>query len=114
MEWPGAVCAARRGVKWPNDERQEGLRERLSARGEEAIGEFAHALADNPYLNQFLHAAFGARDRALAAQKTARDALDIPAASDLERLSRNLRALSERIERLEDAVAQLERRDGTG
>jgi chromosome segregation ATPase len=91
-------------------ERQEGLRERLSARGEEAIGEVADALLENPYFNQALQAAFGARDRALGAQRAAMDALNLPSADEIDRLNRRVRSLSERLERIEDAIDRLEER----
>jgi hypothetical protein len=82
----------------------EGLRERISSRGEEALGDLAQALLDNPLLNQALSAALGAGQRAVAAQQTAMRALDLPTGEDLKRLEKRLRAVSERIGELEDAV----------
>ena len=92
------------------EERTEGFRERVSGRGTDALGEFAEALLDNPYLNQALRAAFGARDRALGAQRAAMEALNLPSADEIDRLSRRVRALSERLERVEDAMDRLEDR----
>ena len=90
--------------------RGEGIRERLSARGTDAIGDLAQALLDNPYLNQALHAAFGARDKAAGAQRVAMEALNLPTADEIARLDRRVRKLSDRLESLEDAVDLLEDR----
>jgi len=82
---------------------------RISARGEEALGELAQALLENPVFNQALQAAFGARDRALSAQRSAMEALNLPTAESIERLERRVRSLSERLERLEDDVDRINR-----
>jgi hypothetical protein len=88
--------------------RAEGLRERLSTAGEEALGEITQALLDNPLFNQALVAAVGAGERALAAQRSAMSALSIPSASDLERLERRLRSVSNRLEAVEDRLDEIE------
>lgn len=88
-----------------SDERR--LRERLSTAGEEALGEVAQALLENPLFNQALTAALGAGERALEAQRAAMGALNIPSASDLERLERRVRSLSGRLEELEDRLDEL-------
>jgi hypothetical protein len=82
---------------------------RISARGEEALGELAQALLENPFFNQALQAAFGARERALSAQRTAMEALNLPTAESIDRLERRIRSLNERLERLEDDVDRLSR-----
>ena len=74
------------------------------ARGEEAIGDLAQALLENPLFSQALGKALGAGERAAQAQRAALGALDVPSAGDLERLSRRVRALSDRVEALEDAL----------
>jgi hypothetical protein len=84
-----------------------GLRERLSAAGEEAVGEVAQALLDNPLFNQALASALGAGERALAAQRSAMSALNIPSASDFERLERRLRSVSNRLDALEDRLDEM-------
>lgn len=88
---------------------QEGLRDRISARGEEAIGELAEALLDNPIFNNTLQAALGAREKALQAQRGAMGALNLPSASELERLERRLRSLSDRLEGVEEQIDQVAR-----
>jgi len=92
----------------------EGVRERIARRGTDAIGDLAHALADNPVLSQALATAVGAGERAMNAQRTAMEALNLPSAEDVERLERRLRSLSERVEVLEDRLDDLERGAGAG
>ena len=82
----------------------DGLRERLSARGEEALGELAQVLLDNPWLNQALHVAFEARDKASQAGAQAMKGLNLPTAAETDRLERRLLADSERLESVEDAI----------
>lgn len=82
----------------------------IRARGEEAIGELAQALLENPLFSQALGRALGAGEKAAQAQKTALGALDVASAGDLERLTRRIRSLSDRVEELEDTVDELQRR----
>jgi hypothetical protein len=86
-----------------------GLRERISQRGEEAIGDVAQALLENPILNQALAAALGAGEKAFHAQRSAMGALNLPSASDVERLERRVRAISERVEAIEDRLDEVAR-----
>ena len=79
----------------------------LRARGEEALGDLAQALLENPLFNQALTAALGAGERAAQAQRTAMGALNIPAASELERIEQRLRSLSNRLESVEDSLDDL-------
>ena len=76
----------------------------LRARGEEALGDLAQALLENPLFNQALTAALGAGERAAHAQRTAMGALNIPDASEIERLEQRLRSLSNRLESVEDRL----------
>jgi hypothetical protein len=87
----------------------ERIRERISARGEGALGELAQFLVDNPWLNQALQVAFGARERASQASQSAMRNLNLPTGSDVDRLARRLRAVSERLEAVEDTLDQLGR-----
>jgi hypothetical protein len=91
-------------------DRDEDARRSLSDRGTEAIGEIADALLENRYFNQALEAAFGARDKALGAQRVAMGALNISSADEIERLDRRVRKLSERVEALEDEFDRLSER----
>ncbi|MGB7589181.1 MAG: hypothetical protein WBM00_10780 [Solirubrobacterales bacterium] len=79
----------------------------LKARSEQVLGELAQALLDSPMLENAVAAAFGAREKALEAQQAAMSALNLPSASEVERLERRLRSLSARLDDLEDAVDRL-------
>jgi chromosome segregation ATPase len=82
----------------------EGLRERVTRQGEETIGKLAQDLLENPMVSGALSAAFQSRERAMRAQEVAMGALNLPSASDLERLTRRLRGVSQRLEGIEDAL----------
>lgn len=87
---------------------QDGLR----ARSEQAIGELAQALIDNPTLHNAISAAFGAREKAIEAQQAAMGALNLSSATDLERLERRLRSFSQRLEDVEEQIDDLSREVG--
>ena len=84
----------------------------LRARSEQAIGELAQALIDNPTLHNAVSAAFGAREKALEAQQAAMSALNLPSAGDVERLERRLRSFSQRLEEVEEQIDDLSRELG--
>jgi predicted nucleic acid-binding Zn-ribbon protein len=93
----------------------KGLRERMTRQGEEAIGKLAQELLDNPVISGALSAAFETRERAMRAQEVAMGALNLPSASDLERLTRRLRGVSQRLEGIEDGLDRVEQRiEGLG
>lgn len=91
-----------------------GGRDGIKTKGEEAIGDLAQLLLENPVFSQALGKAFGAGERAAQAQRAALGAIDVSSASDLERLSRRVRALSDRVEALEDELDRLKRTAGAG
>jgi hypothetical protein len=91
------------------DPGDEGLKDRLSSRGEDALGDFAQALLDNPWFKQVLEVALEARERASQAGASAMRNLNVPAAADVDRLGRRLRAVSERLEAVEDKLDELGR-----
>ncbi|MDQ6803489.1 MAG: hypothetical protein M3065_00675 [Actinomycetota bacterium] len=91
-------------------EDSKGLRDRVTRQGEEAIGKLAQDLLENPIITGALSAAFETRERAARAQEVAMGALNLPSASDLERLTRRLRGVSQRLEGIEDALDRLEDR----
>ncbi len=86
--------------------------DRLSRQGEEALGRIAEGLVANPAVNRALTGAFEAREKAVVAQEAAMGALNIPSAADIERLTRRLRSVSQRLEGIEDALDRLEDRAG--
>lgn len=93
------------------DYEQDG--EGLRKRAEQALGELAQALIDNPTLHDAVTAALGAREKALEAQQAAMSALNLPSATDVERLERRLRSFSQRLEDVEEAIDDLSRELGT-
>jgi nucleotidyltransferase/DNA polymerase involved in DNA repair len=89
---------------------EKGFKERVTRQGEEAIGKLAQELLENPMVGRALTAAFETRERATRAQEVAMGALNLPSASDLERLTRRLRSVSQRLEGIEDVLDRVEER----
>ncbi|HTR72392.1 MAG TPA: hypothetical protein VMG80_02255 [Solirubrobacteraceae bacterium] len=85
------------------------LRERLTGAGEDHLGRALSDLLDNPLLTGTIGRAFDAREKAAQAQELAMGALNIPSAADIERLTRRLRSVSQRLEGIEDGVQRLDR-----
>ena len=92
------------------DDTQSGLRDRIARQGEDALGKLAQELLENPVVNSAIARAFTAREKAVQAQETAMGALNIPSAADVERLTRRLRSVSQRMEGIEEAVDRLDQR----
>jgi hypothetical protein len=93
-------------------EPEERIVDRLSRQGEEALGRIAEELIENPIINGALTRALEAREKAVLAQEAAMGALNIPSAADIERITRRLRSVSQRLEGIEDALDRLEDRAG--
>jgi septal ring factor EnvC (AmiA/AmiB activator) len=89
---------------------QSGIRDRIARQGEDALGKLAQELLENPLVNSAITRAFEARERAVQAQEAAMGALNIPSAADVERLTRRLRSVSQRMEGIEEAVDRLDQR----
>jgi chromosome segregation ATPase len=89
---------------------EKNLRQKVTRQGEEAIGKLAQELLDNPVVSGALARAFETRERAMRAQEVAMGALNLPSASDLERLTRRLRGVSQRLEGIEDGLDRVEQR----
>jgi predicted RNase H-like nuclease (RuvC/YqgF family) len=87
----------------------EESRENASPRGESALGDLAQILVENPWMNQALQVAFGMRERASEAGTAVIRNLNLPTGNDVDRLARRMRALSERLEELEDSLDRLSR-----
>ena len=97
----------------------KGLKAKLTKQSEDALGKLAQDLLDNPLINGALTAAMDVRERATQTQTAAMGALNIASASDIERLTRRVRAVSQRLEGLEDGIDRLDQglrsgADGTG
>jgi predicted nucleic acid-binding Zn-ribbon protein len=90
----------------------ESLRDRLTKQGEDALGKLTQDLLENPLVTGAISRAFEARERAAQAQEVAFGALNIPSAADIERLTRRVRSVSQRLEGIEDGVDRLDERLG--
>jgi chromosome segregation ATPase len=91
-------------------EQDERFVDRLSRQGEEALGKIAEELISNPVVNAAIARAFEAREKALQAQEAAMGALNLPSAADIERVTRRIRSVSQRLEGIEDAIDRLDER----
>src|SRR3954452_7747656 len=109
----GLVQAASASVPWMADDSSgDGLRTRLQRSSEDALGRLAQDLLENPIVNGALTRAFEAREKAVQAQEAAMGALNLPSAADIERLTRRVRSVSQRLEGIEDGVDRLDERLG--
>jgi hypothetical protein len=90
-------------------ESAKGLRERLAGSTEDRLGKAITDLFDNPLLTVALGRASDAREKAAQAQELAMGALNLPSAADVERLTRRLRSISQRLEGIEDGVHRIGR-----
>ncbi len=91
-------------------EQDESFVDRVSRQGEEALGKIAEELISNPVVNAAIARAFEAREKALQAQEAAMGALNLPSAADIERVTRRIRSVSQRLEGIEDAIDRLDER----
>ncbi|MBU3673702.1 MAG: hypothetical protein FGM34_01415 [Solirubrobacteraceae bacterium] len=96
------------------DEAGEGIRDRVTRSGEDAIGRLAQEMLDNPVVSGALSRAFEARERASQAQGVAMGALNLPSANDVERLTRRIRSLGQRLDGIEDSVDAMNDRLASG
>src|SRR5205809_7156132 len=78
--------------------------EGIRRKGQDALGKLAQDLLENPLVHGALARAFEAREKAAQAQEVAMGALNLPSAADLERLTRRVRSLAQRLEGIEDGV----------
>ncbi|HWC26373.1 MAG TPA: hypothetical protein VG474_07305 [Solirubrobacteraceae bacterium] len=88
----------------------DGLRERLTKQGEDTLGRLAEDLMANPLVAGAIQRAFDAREKASSAQEAALGALMLPSAGDIERLTRRVRSVSQRLEGIEDGIDRLDER----
>ena len=86
------------------------MTDRLTRQGEEALGRIAEELIANPMVSGAVSRALEAREKAVHAQEAAMGALNIPSAADVERLTRRLRSVSQRLEGIEDSLDRIEER----
>ncbi|MDX6724834.1 MAG: hypothetical protein QOD73_3238 [Solirubrobacteraceae bacterium] len=88
----------------------DGVRRRLTRSGEDALGRLAQELLENPLVSGALARALGAREKAAQAQEVAMGVLNLPSAADVERVTRRVRSVSQRLEGIEDGVDRLDER----
>ncbi len=88
----------------------DGLRERLTKQGEDTLGKLAEDLMANPLVAGAVQRAFDAREKASTAQEAALGALMLPSAADIERLTRRVRSVSQRLEGIEDGIDRIDER----
>lgn len=89
---------------------EQSLVDRLSRQSEQALGRIAEEVVGNPIVGRAVSGALEARERAAAVQEATMGALNIPSAGDVERLTRRLRSVSQRLESIEDVLDRLEER----
>jgi hypothetical protein len=87
-----------------------------AASTQEKLGRALSDLLENPLVTGAIGRAWGAREKASQAQELWMGALNLPSAADVERLTRRLRSVSQRLEGVEDGVQRLGRSlvQGTG
>jgi hypothetical protein len=83
---------------------------------QDRLGQALSDLLENPLVTGAIGRAWGAREKAAQAQELWMGALNIPSTADVERLTRRLRSVSQRLEGVEDGVQRLGRTivQGTG
>ncbi len=84
----------------------------LSSSAQNAVGAIAKDLLENPLVTGSITRAMELRGRAVAAQELAFSGLNIPSAADIERLTRRVRSVAQRLEGIEDSLDRIEH-DGT-
>jgi hypothetical protein len=87
---------------------EDAVRDWLGARWEELLGKVTRALIDDSAVAGAVSRAFEARSKAMQAQESAMGFLNMPTASDVERLTRRLRSISQRLDAIENSVSRLE------
>ncbi len=96
-----------------DEQQDQGLRDRIARSGEDALGKLANELLESQLVTTAIGRVFEAREKATQAQAVAFGALNLPSAADLERLTRRIRSVSQRLEAIEDGVDKLDRRLGS-
>jgi len=86
------------------------IKQKIQRQGEEALGKVAKDVLGNPIVTGAVGHVFSAKERATAAQEVAMGALNLPTAADIERLTRRVRSVGQRLEGIEDAIDRLDER----
>lgn len=91
-----------------DDVRAGGLSGFVSSLTQQIAGRIAHDVLDNPTLGAMLGRALEARSKAVQAQEAAMGLLNVPSAGDVDRLTRRVRSMGERLGGIEDALTRIE------
>jgi hypothetical protein len=89
----------------PTDDKN--LHGQVIHQSQDAIGRLVQDLIKLPVVSGALTSFFDARERAVRAQELAMSALSLPSTADVERLTRRLRSVSQRLEGLEDGIDRI-------
>ncbi len=92
------------------EQNNDSLRERITGRGEEAIGKLANELLGNPLVSNTIQGVMEATEKVSQAQDVAMGAFNLPKAADVDKLQRRLRSLSQRLEGVEDGIDKIDQR----
>lgn len=85
----------------------------LSSQAQNAAGTIAKELLENPLVTGGITRVLELRERAVAAQELTLSGLNLPSAADIERLTRRVRSVAQRLEGVEDALDRMEHSGGT-
>ncbi len=90
----------------------DGWRRRVTRQGEEAVGWLAQEVLDNDAVHVAVKGVVDAGQRVFRARESVFGVLDLSSASDLQKLTRRLRSVSQRLEDVEDGVDGLSQKIG--
>jgi septal ring factor EnvC (AmiA/AmiB activator) len=90
------------------DDARTGFSDIVGSRAEQLLGRFARDVLDNPALGNALGRALEARSKAAQMQDAAMGLLNVPTAADIERLTRRVRSIGDRLGGIEDALTRVE------
>lgn len=90
----------------------ESLRDRIVRQGEDAVGRIAQDALDNKLVKGVVQGITDSGQKVFEAREVVFGVLDLSSASDLQKLTRRLRSVSQRLEDVEDGVDRLSSRVG--
>ncbi len=90
----------------------DGWRSRVTRQGEEAVGWLAQEVIDNDAVQGAVKGVVDAGQRVFRARESVFGMLDLSSASDLQKLTRRMRSVSQRLEDVEDGVDGLSQKIG--
>lgn len=90
----------------------ESLRDRIVRQGEDAVGRIAQDALDNKLVKGVVQGITDTGQKVFEAREAVFGVLDLSSASDLQKLTRRLRSVSQRLEDVEDGVDRLSSRVG--